>query len=972
MISNVHYIELYINGGLMELESQESLHLRINNTLFNPTQTTTKQAEYSYSFEIPSTPNNDKILDYANNLSKINKFHTRYSAQVYSDGNLIFDGSLTIQKYDAKDKMYSCNLVNIKIDTLEEIFGDNVLTDVNTWKVDFDGADTINSVNADGNSKYWFPLVCYGAFIKDTEKSAAGYSSKYQIDYSNNWYLDSFYPSLNMIEEMKKCFEYKGYTVGGDALTDPTLNAIYCSTNLADEQQPEWNVGNPKFGKLHLGVHWTGSTTLQATYDIWTGQYSSLAGTGNEYWFPQDLKFPYFQCGSYYWDLAQNPAVYHEPEWNFTEVFINPLFKDGNIEYTSGEDSTMFMPDGRYVEIPADGFYKISFTANTQILQTDNITAQQWVCNWNDHVTAMTMGAVEETITFPADQTISTPLEIQLVRNYDENLELIKGKNNLTVHDGHPDHETECNKGRYSNYSNWQTCFPHEMAGTSYFWSPPTKTDAISDYAYKRSDANIGYMYADNNTMCYDPVVSPIFICGMTTMGNKNGGGCAAFIKNGYSWSETYSERTDAMYRQQGYQKVWYDSDFTTIHYDASELNYNTLPNAPTSSHAQFNKSCSSSVYGIVKLNKGDKIELMAVRRGYYDSTGNPVTYSVKADVDITIEAASPNDLFHLRAANYGWNSPTEFDVQLNLMNFTNKEKKISDWLKNIQDAFNLRYDINGNNVDITINKGIKKNITHAVSIDDRVNSNEVESEYISYPKEMSVKYKIDTDEHGFYASVPQEHINSEDWKDWGDSGFTVIKLSDDSYEKSSQNKQTQFSYTWYDVFKYVSMWSSTPELDFSIPVISKEEYMIDGFDYEESMKHRGYTLAQRFWFRNTEPIGDTNKYYLEVLNDWEIISSTNIRTKYVNIYVPKNQLDGINLSYKDTETSLVTEYFNIYPMLASNYVNVEIFLNPIEYIQIKGGALVNFDSDLYYTSEISGYDPSGANPTKLKLIKRT
>ena len=58
--------------------------------------------------------------------------------------------------------------------------------------------------------------------------------------------------------------------------------------------------------------------------------------------------------------------------------------------------------------------------------------------------------------------------------------------------------------------------------------------------------------------------------------------------------------------------------------------------------------------------------------------------------------------------------------------------------------------------------------------------------------------------------------------------------------------------------------------------------------------------------------------------------------------------------------------------MLASNYVNVEVFLNPIEYIQIKGGALVNFDSDLYYTSEISGYDPSGANPTKLKLIKKT
>ena len=78
MISDVHYIELYINGGLMELESQDSLNLRLNSVLFNPTQTTTKQGEYSYSFELPSTPNNDKILDYGNNLSKINKYQDKY------------------------------------------------------------------------------------------------------------------------------------------------------------------------------------------------------------------------------------------------------------------------------------------------------------------------------------------------------------------------------------------------------------------------------------------------------------------------------------------------------------------------------------------------------------------------------------------------------------------------------------------------------------------------------------------------------------------------------------------------------------------------------------------------------------------------------------------------------------------------------------------------------------------------------
>ena len=34
-------------------------------------------------------------------------------------------------------------------------------------------------------------------------------------------------------------------------------------------------------------------------------------------------------------------------------------------------------------------------------------------------------------------------------------------------------------------------------------------------------------------------------------------------------------------------------------------------------------------------------------------------------------------------------------------------------------------------------------------------------------------------------------------------------------------------------------------------------------------------------------------------------------------------------------------------------------------------GALVRFDSDLYYPIELSAYDPSGTNPTELKLMKK-
>jgi len=51
--------------------------------------------------------------------------------------------------------------------------------------------------------------------------------------------------------------------------------------------------------------------------------------------------------------------------------------------------------------------------------------------------------------------------------------------------------------------------------------------------------------------------------------------------------------------------------------------------------------------------------------------------------------------------------------------------------------------------------------------------------------------------------------------------------------------------------------------------------------------------------------------------------------------------------------------------------VTIEVALTPSEYIQLKNGAMVKFDSDLYYVAEISGYDPVGNNLTELHLIKK-
>ena len=977
MISDAHYIELWVNKQLVELKSQDSLNLRINNTLFNPTKTSTVQSEYSYSFSIPSTPNNDRILDYANNLSKVNKFRARYSAEVYADGDLIFDGSLTIQKYSAKDKMYTCNLVNIKINTLDEIFGDAVMTDV-PWYVAFSGAPTINLVNSDYSTKYFFPLVSYGAFQKNyvtKDEVAATYTPKHTLDKYNKWWVESFYPSLNMLETMKKAFEWKGYTVQGSAFSDPNIANIYASCNLASEQSPVYNLGNPKFGSLNMTIRWTNAVSSSGGSSGFGGDRNFRTQGGGV---PQNLRFPYERVHNVYAGFQGSHGT-RVSEYNFDTIDIWNMMDSTNnasgVDVTLNGDSYMYDPNEMVVVIPADGWYKINLQVSAVLNGAgQSFTATQWTNKNGEELE-------KRDISLKKNLMGATPLEIQLIRNYDENVELIKGSKNVEYATGDPNDQTyEYGTRQFANKTEWFCDYPHQdlygnKAATETEGLVITSTIQINEngnFGGSRNnkttnnslggtfDNTNGYIHKDGFVMPYDQAVSPAFICGFSSLGSSGNNGTMAVMRKDSSWSKQCTINNKVFARVEGMNLVKKSGNTTTtIATDYCKNDYkNSSPFLFVTNGAIQNGRIQCCVY----LNKNDILELVAVQRGYDD-----LKYTTSATCQLQITAMSDRSYASLLADN-DWNyySTTEFPTELNLFNFTNKETKVSDWISNVQKAFNLELVMDGNSVDINTNKGIRKDITYAVDIDDRVSSDEAEAEYISYPKEMSVQYKIDTEEWGFELTVPPDHINADDWYKWGDSGYTVIQLNDDTYETSTQNTQTNFSYTYYDNFLWKDVQEDGTETSFSgltitIPVIEKAEYMAEGYGYEEAMKHDGYSLTQRFWYRN------------QVSQEWVWLSSilANGRREYVDLTYPMNQWNGFNLSYKDSEKSIATEHFNIYPMLSSNYVTVEVYLTPEEYKAIKGGALVHYDSDLYYCSEINGFDPSGSNLTKLKLIKK-
>ena len=359
-----------------------------------------------------------------------------------------------------------------------------------------------------------------------------------------------------------------------------------------------------------------------------------------------------------------------------------------------------------------------------------------------------------------------------------------------------------------------------------------------------------------------------------------------------------------------------------------------------------------------MELKKNDLLMLKAVMRGYRtpENANRAKVYPFEIQCDTEITAMYP-DVSRIAEPLKNAVLTSEFDTELNLGGFLSADMKASDFIEEYIKTFNLQYIIDGNEISFNRKKHTNSNQS-PVDIDDRTNSNQAEITQIEYPSAMSVQYSIDEEEAGFYDSVPQEHINGNDWKDYADRGYTVIKYGGDNSEAT---QSLNMSYTWYKQFNFYQTspdkTSQQQPIKLSLPIISKDEWMIDNYKYEESMKNDGKGLKPRLWYRTTEKKGTV---YTE-------------NGEPIDIYIPVNQKDSYpHLDYKSEHKSLLTEYYNIRQSTDSNYIEVEAYLTPDEYLRLKKGAPLYFDSDIYDICTITGYDPTGGNRTRLKAMKRT
>jgi hypothetical protein len=915
---NNHTLEIYVNGIPIDL-FDEGVNLRINKVINDPTKINTSQAEYSFTFNLPITPTNSKAFNYANISSKSNKFSGRFKCDVYADSIQIFEG--TIKVSEVSEGSFKCNLFKSKINTLETIFGESTMNEVN-WKVPFIGTDTINEVNADMSTKYFFPLVAYSLFNKiPSSTSDSGnrhYTDKYTIDMSNSFYYNSFVPSLNLVEVLKKCCELKGYELQGDIISDRVLNDIYLSNYIADEQDPLYNYGIPEMGEASFDFNFinTTNTTSRGSMDF------------IEY--PLQYIPPYPSTGD-----RQNFKNYD------TAFVYNMMMDDSRAQITNIKNESKLVVNGG-VQIPADGWYQIELTADFGVSSTQGSMSNIYQCTgvtWT-YDDGYTRNFANKTINYSLEEM---PVEIHI--------------NKYNAGDGSIDNMSFelIYKGDYPNEAPWYTY----LTGNG-------RQAIRNTVPYSLYQNVTGSTEGQSVTTAVDHYVNPDFVCGLS---QSNVSRSVAYIKNGYSWHSDDKTSVEAIYNCNGYPMKNLDNWIQT------DVNQNTLMGTTsTSCVASSGRHSKGTCRMIIKLQKNDMLVPFIIQRGYYDEDGNPKTYLIEANGSFKIKAIAPE---FTGRSKLSWNMDSLFDKDLNLGNFLNKEQKISEFIENVQKAFNLSFEQDGSTIILNKNK-ISKNIIAPIDIDKKVNTMDAIYTAIDFPRSIEVKWSIDTEEEGFYRSVEdnttEEQMQSNNWKDYGDYGYEKVNVSqaDDS---TDLNQQLQFSYNWNREFKVLNyklyldtLETLVPTIEYNtvtIPVIGKTDWWIEGFDYEGNAKYDGRGFKQRFWFRNS-PTTDL-KYKLPVnyeydkTDDWYQITTISNYKQYGSNVVYLNYNNGTN--------TLLGKYFNVDINSASDEVEVEVYLTPDEYRQISMGASVHFDDNLYKVMEIQGYDPSGVNPTKLKLL---
>lgn len=933
-------IELYIDKKLCDIQSPEKLGVRLNRVLINPAELSSKDAQYSYSITIPSTPDNDAIFGYANVEEVKNKFNHHHTAQLYVDSIRIFDGRFKLSEIDSEGN-YKGNLVVPAKKTIKEIFGDKKMTEIKKeWSLDVsdplnrDNAlsmvDMLNKFNTDkGTPECIFPLVLYGLLPKVPKDKEGNYSEKTVWDKYVRLGILDFPPSINCLQMIRKIFEnYKDddgnlYRIGGSAFDDPRLAHLYMSYQNPTNYEQEWNWGH--LGKFEIKGSWTNYKNGEGNINRFEQLYSKNDDGGR---------------------------------WN--HFYSVNLFRSSmtELEYVKDQGTNVFCyttegTDYKNVNItiPQSGLYKIQLDTTLRVRISEGNKSGE-----KDHYIG-----VENELKMSENQVkknnfSNSRYEVKLLRDFGEgSFDMDDSKFDGTLYRDNLPQDSNIAKTRY---------FPVPGSECVQMIDPMQNEKLISGFRwgeYGKTKHGKPFLHYEDPELAPNPLEEMM----QTPSAYKY---CRIMaIRHGWSWDTKFSQKNKiySAINSPAYSKITGvdpedESENVGLNI-MSDLFKVELKNGTQNSIRNTNNLIGDGKLSqVIWLDKGEHLTLVGVTSSGHDRGKEGWMIH---DIDFTLKVEPfRKEPEWIKIGNKGtgtasmkWDDVSDFKKKdINLFKFLPSEQKIDEWLNNFCKAFNLEL---LQPEEHTFELNVKRTrsasaIASVIDLDGKASIAKRTNQPLGLPSAFQLGFKINKDEQGYIE------FKSED----GGGSYTTGNIDGQVITQSSN-----FSYNW---FKYITrndlkvcvLGDGGGIVTLKLPVITHKEIWSDALsDYAEKQKKLHTNYSQRFWYKNGEA------YNVGIV--W-----ANINGKLLSLPQLDNSLSRpsiMSLDYYDEPDSILNTYFSIIATDDSNYTYIECYLTPDEYEQLDGTKLVELNGDLYYIASVEGYDPMGRNKTKLKLIRK-
>ncbi|NDW10058.1 hypothetical protein [Dysgonomonas sp. 520] len=949
-------VEFYINDKLIDITDANKLGIRLNRQVFKPAEFTSKDAQMSYTITIPNTPSNNEIFNYANIEEVKNKFNYEYDAKLYVDTILVFDGKFMLN--EITETTYKGNLYIPTYKTIKDIFGDRTMNapsnipDKNKWWLPFllENTSVISVHNQNAiydyeinNSSYdcIFPYVLYGLIPKVSEDPMYQVNGEEVGKYSNKNIYDEYArlgyedipPSMNVLATIQKMFKANDLTIEGTAFDDDRLKHLYMSYSNPTDYVQEWNYGD--LSTIHITGDWS-----MADYSF----ISSPIPTHNYYNWERQISIDSDTYGEYY---NINLFDTNRANLTYTDTGSNCIYSEYKDKYTDKD----YTRKNLGVIIPKSGFYRVDLGGSIQL----NTVGEH--LRFSDNGLKFT--STSQSHSNRNNRFDRSRYEIQVLRDYGEgdfnNKNIVGSYNRANFPQDSWDNQSQYPK----YYPSSQGAMVIDASSNQNFVCGLHWGRHEDDYNPKDSTQKCNYMFIQNGWSYNNSFTQKQKISSMYQAGGSGGN----IGINYWRWGSVDGDDETAT-----------DDNDIKLDWGATTKRKGVLLDAPSNYINNTNDTSGNGrVSNIIWLEKGERLTINVVgdmgdmRRGssHHSEFDSWITIIDKVNFELVITPFR-TDITYNNFTNNGdydsnrllsWNDTNYTEDgflkgKINLFKFLPSEIKVNDFLDNFCKAFNLRLSQPSKGKFLLDVKQTKElGTSGVVDFEDKFNIKLRSNEPLNLPSEIKIKFNVDTDEEGFVSS------NNED----GSGTFETGTVNSNTLEVSSS-----FSYNWYKPITFNTIKYNRGSTTENVPIISKYEVWENptSDDYAEMQKKWYTDLGLRFWYID-EIIGNNTDFS----NDIFYIGSNSVKLMRVkNEYnINKNNI----LDYKNKQHSILNNYFTIITTNDTNYTTIKTYLNPSQYELLDGRNLIKLNSDLYYVSEISGYDPLMKNTSEIKLIRK-